>query len=571
MTNANPRRVLALALCCLLCNSTVQAATVVVNNTNAAGVGFNATTPVAAVTGNPATTVGAQRLATFQAAANAWGAMLVSAVPIVVDAQMTSLSCSANSATLGSAGATTSYASFPGAPLDDVWYASALANALAGLDLNANIPDISANFNQNIGTAGCLTGVPWSYVIGVSAPPGTISFFDTVIHEIGHGLGFFTLVNKTSGALPNGLPDAYTRFMLDETPTPTLWTALNNAGRVASFTDNGNLTWSGSSVTSVAGLLSAGQHASGRVRLYAPTVLASGSSLSHWDTTLTPNEIMEFSLQASNRKRLTNHLMQDLGWKTMLALAVTNSDGQPSTTPGSATSYTMTLTNNGPGDITLVNATVQDALPAALTDVTWTCGGSAGASCAPANGSGSINATVTVPLAGVITFTVNATIDAGFSGTLSNTVSVGMPSNVQNSFSSSATDQTTVTSGLPTDGITVSAISGPTSEAGGTATFTVVLNTQPTANVTIGLSSNDASEGAVSPASLVFTNSNWNSSRLVTVTGMNDDADDGDVVFSIVTAAASSSDGKYNGLNAADVSVTNLDDEGELVFFNDFE
>ena len=38
-----------------------------------------------------------------------------------------------------------------------------------------------------------------------------------------------------------------------------------------------------------------------------------------------------------------------------------------------------------------------------------------------------------------------------------------------------------------TAGVTVSAISGDTAEAGGTATFTVVLNSQPTAPVTIDL------------------------------------------------------------------------------------
>ena len=45
----------------------------------------------------------------------------------------------------------------------------------------------------------------------------------------------------------------------------------------------------------------------------------------------------------------------------------------------------------------------------------------------------------------------------------------------------------------PTSGLT-------TTEAGGTATFTVVLSQQPTANVTIGLSSSDTTEGTVSAA-----------------------------------------------------------------------
>jgi hypothetical protein len=53
--------------------------------------------------------------------------------------------------------------------------------------------------------------------------------------------------------------------------------------------------------------------------------------------------------------------------------------------------------------------------------------------------------------------------------------------------------------------ITVSAPSGTvTTEAGGAVTFTVQLDSEPLANVTINLSSSDATEGSVSPASLVF-------------------------------------------------------------------
>ena len=67
-------------------------------------------------------------------------------------------------------------------------------------------------------------------------------------------------------------------------------------------------------------------------------------------------------------------------------------------------------------------------------------------------------------------------------------------------------------------GIAVSPVSGlQTTEALGTATFTVVLTSQPTANVTIGLSSNDPTEGTVSPTSLIFTSANWNVARTVTI------------------------------------------------------
>ncbi len=112
-----------------------------------------------------------------------------------------------------------------------------------------------------------------------------------------------------------------------------------------------------------------------------------------------------------------------------------------------------------------------------------------------------------------------------------------------------------------TAGITVSAISGSTTEAGGTATFTVVLNSEPIADVSIALSSSDTTEGTVSPASLAFTTATWNTAQLVTVTGVDDTVVDGDTTYAIVTAAASSSDTTYNGMDPGDVTVINTDDD----------
>ncbi|MFN8531664.1 MAG: Calx-beta domain-containing protein, partial [Anaerolineae bacterium] len=112
-----------------------------------------------------------------------------------------------------------------------------------------------------------------------------------------------------------------------------------------------------------------------------------------------------------------------------------------------------------------------------------------------------------------------------------------------------------------TAGITVSAISGSTTENGDTATFTIVLNVQPAADVTIGLSSSDTSEGMISPASLTFTNANWNVPQTVTITGVDDAGVDGNISYTIVTAPAVSADEAYNGLDTSDVTVTNLDND----------
>jgi subtilisin-like proprotein convertase family protein len=125
-------------------------------------------------------------------------------------------------------------------------------------------------------------------------------------------------------------------------------------------------------------------------------------------------------------------------------------------------------------------------------------------------------------------------------------------------------------------GVTVTPTSGlTTTEAGGTATFTVVLNTQPDADVTIPLASSDTTEGTASPASLRFTRSNWYAPQTVTVRGVDDTLRDGDVVYKIELRPPQSPDGNYSALDPADVAVTNKDNEksrgGTTLFGGDGE
>lgn len=115
-------------------------------------------------------------------------------------------------------------------------------------------------------------------------------------------------------------------------------------------------------------------------------------------------------------------------------------------------------------------------------------------------------------------------------------------------------------------GITVTPTSGPlTTESGGTASFTVRLNTRPIASVTIALDSTNPAEGLADRASVVFDPTNWNIPQVVTVRGINDDADDGDLAYSIATAPATGGDPRYNGLDAPDVGLTNLDDDVAVI------
>jgi hypothetical protein len=103
-----------------------------------------------------------------------------------------------------------------------------------------------------------------------------------------------------------------------------------------------------------------------------------------------------------------------------------------------------------------------------------------------------------------------------------------------------------------------------TSEAPGaqkTATFTVVLTAQPTANVGFVVTSQDTTEGTVSPGTLTFTGANWSTPQTVTVTGADDFLDDGDVPYEVAVGPSTSSESAFNGLAAKTVSLVNLDND----------
>jgi parallel beta-helix repeat protein len=111
-------------------------------------------------------------------------------------------------------------------------------------------------------------------------------------------------------------------------------------------------------------------------------------------------------------------------------------------------------------------------------------------------------------------------------------------------------------------GITVSQVSGlVTTEVGGTATFSIVLDAPPIADVTINLSLSDITEGSLSVTSVTFTSSNWMTPQTVTVTGLNDTLADGNIAYSVITSSAVSADSSYNGRAVTDVALTNTDDD----------
>ena len=121
---------------------------------------------------------------------------------------------------------------------------------------------------------------------------------------------------------------------------------------------------------------------------------------------------------------------------------------------------------------------------------------------------------------------------------------------------------------LPSPGITVSLIDSETTEGGDTASLSIVLDSFPLADVTIDLSLSHLEEGTVSDAAVTFTPGNWDDAQVVTLTGVDDHVDDGDVVFSLITSSAVSADPGYHGLDVDDVALTNLDDDEAAVSVN---
>jgi hypothetical protein len=97
------------------------------------------------------------------------------------------------------------------------------------------------------------------------------------------------------------------------------------------------------------------------------------------------------------------------------------------------------------------------------------------------------------------------------------------------------------------------------SETGGTAVFTMILDSAPSSSVTLGVSSADAGEGMVSNTSMKFAPAVWNIEQTLTVTGVDDFSVDGDISFAITTAAIVSGDTNFHGQAVPDVVITNTD------------
>lgn len=116
-----------------------------------------------------------------------------------------------------------------------------------------------------------------------------------------------------------------------------------------------------------------------------------------------------------------------------------------------------------------------------------------------------------------------------------------------------------------TAGVTVTPVDATAAEgdASDTASYTVVLTSQPTADVVIALSPD--AQVSVDAASLTFTAGDWNVAQTVTVTAIDDTAVEGEHSSS-VSMTASSDDEAYAGIAVAGFTATLTDDDSTAQF-----
>jgi uncharacterized membrane protein YgcG len=314
-----------------LTTGAASAATFTIQVMDAAGEGFNDPTPFTPIGGNNATTLGQARLNVFTEAARLWGQLINSSQNIVVEATFDPLTCSANTGVLGSAGPMWLFRDFPGAPVPGVFYPGALADALSGVNQGGKHA-ISAQFNSTVnGDSTCLGGSYFYYgfdhkLTGHNDGRNYIAdLLGVVLHELGHGLGFVSIVDQNGAGITDSSNQqvylgVFEQFTYEESLN-MYWPQLTAAQRVQSATGqspggNAALVWNGPHVNANLARLTAGLSAAGHVKLYAPATFDASSSVSHWDSSATPDLLMEprYSSTTGNHTDLTTCALYDMGW-----------------------------------------------------------------------------------------------------------------------------------------------------------------------------------------------------------------------------------------------------------------
>ena len=198
----------------------------------------------------------------IQAAIDTWSENFASKVDVKVSISWARAS---NYGVLAAASSVSNFV-FPEAPDKTLYYASALANSIAGRDLDKNKPEMEITITST---------APWYYGTDGNCPKNLYDLQSVILHEMGHGLGFISgsYYDEFSGAARIDQPtpfDAYVQLpdgrRLADMPSPSVET-----GRALTT----SLSWSGENA------IKANNNV--KPKLYTPSPYEGGSSVSHLD------------------------------------------------------------------------------------------------------------------------------------------------------------------------------------------------------------------------------------------------------------------------------------------------
>lgn len=274
--------------------------------------GFGRSAPTANIEVNYIGSWPTEAQTAFEYAVTIWEQIIVSSVTIYVDAEFKDLG---NPFILGGAGSQNYFINFPNAPMTNVWYPSALANSLAGTDLDGPaISDIGAEFNSTF---------DWYYGTDGVVPFDKVDFVSVVLHEIGHGLGFSgsMTVQGDMGYWGSGtpFPDIYDKFTVTATNQPLTDYPSTGSTTLAAHLTGDNIYFNGPNTLAANG--------GNRAKLYAPSTWQQGSSYSHLDEIYngTPHALMTYALGSGQAEHdpgtITLGIFQDMGWQINAASA----------------------------------------------------------------------------------------------------------------------------------------------------------------------------------------------------------------------------------------------------------
>ncbi|MEZ5468368.1 MAG: hypothetical protein R3F18_12055 [Lysobacterales bacterium] len=301
---------------------------------------WNDPAPATPVGGNPGTTLGQQRRNAMIEALRQLGAGFDSEIPITVRACWDDLTVGTNTATLAAAAPDdfliadrslvfsdgSGFRPAPFLPDKYAFYSAAPAARLGGTrgcslrgGSCADSTDMTITYNRRIGSSGVLGGNPFYLGYG-AAPPGTLDFVGVSVHELGHGLGFLSLVRVSAsgstpiGAKPLGRDDIYARQVIDTRAFPYRpFLSLTDAERADALTSRVGISWNEARAVNSPENIPTGFPG---ILLYAPNPIQGGSTLSHLSDGYL-GQLMTPSLSLSQGTRqlgLAVPMLYAMGW-----------------------------------------------------------------------------------------------------------------------------------------------------------------------------------------------------------------------------------------------------------------